>query len=326
MIVPFERFLSVSSEEEFRQLSLGVFRHQSEANPVYRNYLHSLKIDPDRVHQAEDIPFLPIGFFRKHDVICGDILPQALFQSSGTTAASRSRHLITDLRVYRNSLSAGFEHFFGKPEKFRFLALLPTPEQAPDSSLVYMMNHLMDLSSSPENGFFLHNFSGLHSRLVQKQKAGITTMVMGLTYALLDFAEAFPGDYTSAIFVETGGMKGRRKEMIREELHARLIDLLGVNTIYSEYGMTELLSQAWSSGEGRFRTPPWMKVMIREINDPLCFARPGDTGGICVIDLANYHSCSFIATQDLGRIYPDGSLEVLGRFDYAEARGCTFMM
>lgn len=326
MIVPFERFLSVSSEEEFRQLSLGVFRHQSEANPVYRNYLHTLKIDPDRVHQAEDIPFLPIGFFRKHDVICGDILPQALFQSSGTTAASRSRHLITDLRVYRNSLSAGFEHFFGKPEKFRFLALLPTPEQAPDSSLVYMMNHLMDLSSSPENGFFLNNFSGLHSRLVQKQPTGIKTMVIGLTYALLDFAEASPGAYDPVIIVETGGMKGRRTEMIREELHSRLEDLLGVSAIHSEYGMTELLSQAWSLGRGRFRTPPWMRVLIREVNDPLSLARPGDTGGICVIDLANYHSCSFIATQDLGKMHPDGTFEVLGRFDHAEARGCTFMM
>lgn len=326
MIIPYERFLSVSSDEEFRQLALGVFRYQSDANPVYRNYIHSLRIDPERVRQPEDIPFLPIGFFRQHEVICGDNLPQAIFQSSGTTAALRSRHLVTDLRVYRNSLSAGFEHFFGPPANFRFLALLPTQEQAPDSSLVYMMNHLMDLSASPENGFFLNNFSGLYSRLVQKQPAGIKTMVIGLTYALLDFAESHQGCYDPVIMVETGGMKGRRKELIREELHSRLRELLGVSTIHSEYGMTELLSQAWSAGDGRFSTPPWMRVLIREINDPLCLARPGDTGGICVIDLANYHSCSFIATQDLGRMHPDGTFEVLGRFDHAEARGCNLML
>ena len=321
-----EKMLGIASEREFNTFAMEVFLYQYSQNEVYHEFVDARRINIRSISRVEDIPFLPIEFFKTRDVVCGNVPPQAIFRSSGTTGMVRSRHLVTDLSLYRHSFIKGFERCYGNPEHVQFLALTPTPEQAPDSSLVYMIQQLMDLSSSPENGFFLANHSGLHARLRQQRARGRKVVLIGLTYALLDFAANFPGDYEPVIVIETGGMKGKRQEITREELHSLLCPAFGVEQIHSEYGMTELLSQAWSQGDGRFSTPPWMKVLIRETNDPLTYVGPDETGGINIIDLANQDSCSFIATEDLGRLLFDGQFEVLGRFDPSEARGCSLMI
>jgi phenylacetate-coenzyme A ligase PaaK-like adenylate-forming protein len=320
------KIFEISSESEFTASALELFRHQYAQNKVYRDFVDARKINVENISRTADIPFLPIEFFKTHDVVCGNVPPQAVFRSSGTTGMVRSRHLVTDLNVYRHSFIRGFERIFGDPQEIQFLALMPTPEQAPDSSLVYMVQKLMDLSSSPENGFFLASHSGLSARLKQRRARNKKVILIGLTYALVDFATKYPGDYTPLIVIETGGMKGHRTEITREELHSLLCPAFGVEQIHSEYGMTELLSQAWSQGEGRFKTPPWMKVLIRDANDPLSYVGAEETGGINIIDLANQDSCSFIATQDLGRMHHDGQFEVLGRFDASEARGCSLLI
>ncbi|MCK9203592.1 MAG: acyltransferase [Bacteroidales bacterium] len=321
-----ERQFEITSDEGFISLSLDIFRHQFNTNPVYRAYVETRDIQVESVKRLEDIPFLPIEFFKYHEVLCGEAPPQTTFKSSGTTGTERSKHMVTDLSVYRHSIQNGFAKFYGPPENVQFLALTPTPEQGPDSSLIFMIQHLMDLSLSPENGYFLTNYSGLTARLKQRRRPDKKVMLIGLTYALLHFAEQYPGDYSPLIVVETGGMKGQHKEITRDELHSILAPAFGVETIHSEYGMTELLSQAWSQENGLFSTVPWMKVMIRDINDPFSYVKTGKTGGINVIDLANQHSCSFIATQDLGRIHENGQFEVLGRFEASDARGCALMI
>ena len=320
------KIFEIGSEQEFTFSALEIFRHQYSQNAIYREFVDARKIKVENISQVEDIPFLPIEFFKTHDVVCGNVPPQAIFRSSGTTGMIRSRHLVSDLGVYRQSFIRGFERFYGDPADVQFLALTPTPEQAPDSSLVYMIQKLMDLSSSPENGFFLASHSGLNARLRQRRARNRKAVLIGLTYALVDFANNYPGDYSPLIVIETGGMKGHRTEITREELHSLLCPAFGVEQIHSEYGMTELLSQAWSKGEGRFSTPPWMKVMIRDANDPLSYIGTGETGGINIIDLANKDSCSFIATQDLGRMHFDGQFEVLGRFEVSDARGCSLLI
>jgi hypothetical protein len=320
------KIFEISSEQEFTACALELFRYQYDQNAVYRAFVDACKVHPETITRVADVPFLPIEFFKTHDVVCGNVPPQAIFRSSGTTGMARSRHLVTDLNVYRHSFLKGFEKCYGDPQDVQFLALTPTPEQAPDSSLVWMIQKLMDISSSPENGFFLASHSGLSARLRQRRARNKKVALIGLTYALVDFANNYPGDYTPLIVIETGGMKGHRTEITREELHSLLCPAFGVEQIHSEYGMTELLSQAWSQGEGRFNTPPWMKVMIRDPHDPLSFLGPGETGGINIIDLANQDSCSFIATQDLGRMHYDGQFEVLGRFDASDARGCSLLI
>ena len=325
-MLPNDPVFEIENEEQFRALALTTFHHQYEHNPVYREFADLQKVEPELVKTPEEIPFLPIRLFKTREVICGTYPPHAVFLSSGTTGMVRSRHPVADLDLYRRSFVNGFRRFYGDPAHIQFLALTPPPDQAPDSSLVFMINGLMDLSASPENGFFLTNHTGLRTRLQQKRQAGKRIMLIGLTWALLDFIKDYPGDYSPLIVVETGGMKGRRGEMIREELHQTLRRGFGVDTIHSEYGMTELLSQAWSHADGLFSTPPWMKVMIRDASDPLAWAPVGSTGGISIIDLANRHSCSFIATEDLGRMHPDGRFEVLGRFDAADLRGCSLMI
>jgi hypothetical protein len=248
-----------------------------------------------------------------------------IFLSSGTTGAERSRHLVPDPALYHESFLSGFSHFYGSPSNFRFLSLTPAPEQNPSSSLIRMIGGLMEESGGNDHGYFLNDLPGLHRALREPVSAGKTNFLIGLTHALLDFSEQFPGSYPETIIVETGGMKGRRAEMIREELHERLCMAFGTPVIHSEYGMTELFSQAWSKGLGIFHPVPWMKVMIREITDPLSYREHGKTGGICILDLANRYSCPFIATQDLGRVFEDGSFEVLGRFDASDIRGCSLM-
>ncbi|MFZ4520827.1 MAG: acyltransferase [Bacteroidales bacterium] len=318
-----DKVFEIASEREFTICALELFHYQYKHNDVYRAFVIARNVNPEAVARVEDIPFLPIEFFKTHDVVCDHVPPQATFRSSGTTGMVRSRHLVTDLAVYRRSFVKGFTHYYGNPEDVQFLALTPTPEQAPDSSLVYMIQKLMDLSSSPENGFFLASHSGLSARLRQRRARNKKVVLIGLTYALVDFAINYPGDYTPLIVIETGGMKGHRTEITREELHSLLCPAFGVEQIHSEYGMTELLSQAWSQGEGRFNSPPWMKVLMRDPNDPLSYVGPGETGGLNIIDLANQDSCCFIATQDLGRMHYDGLFEVLGRFEASDVRGCS---
>jgi phenylacetate-coenzyme A ligase PaaK-like adenylate-forming protein len=321
-----DRIFGIKSEREFTTVALELFRYQYAQNTVYHDFVDARKVVVSSVTTLEDIPFLPIEFFKTHDVVCGNMPPQAVFRSSGTTGMVRSRHLVTDLGMYRRSFVRGFELCYGDPSDVQFLALTPTPEQAPDSSLVYMIEKLMDLSSSPENGFFLANHTGLSARLSQRRARNKKVVLIGLTYALVDFASKYPGDYSPLIVIETGGMKGHRTEITRDELHSLLCPAFGLDQVHSEYGMTELLSQAWSQGEGRFSTPPWMKVLVRDTNDPLSYVGPSETGGINIIDLANQDSCSFIATQDLGRMHYDGQFEVLGRFDASDARGCSLLI
>ncbi len=317
---------TIASEEEFRTRALEIFRYQYQMNAVYHEYVDLRKITVESVKSVTDIPFLPIELFKTQEVICGEKPVQRTFRSSGTTGTERSSHHISDLNIYRNALQKGFERFYGSPDKYQFLALTPTPEQNPDSSLVFMVQRLMDLSQSAESGYFLSSFTGLHARLTQARSTGRKVFLIGLTYALLDFAESYPGAYGPLVVMETGGMKGKRKEMTREELHEILCPAFRIEKIHSEYGMTELLSQAYSPGDGLFSSPPWMRILIRDSNDPFTYIGPGKSGGINIVDLANLHSCSFIATQDLGRLHTDGRFEVLGRFDLSDARGCSLLL
>ena len=278
------------------------------------------------ISTVAEIPFLPISFFKTHEVVSNKNIPQQIFSSSGTTGMVQSRHLVTDLSIYDQSFNQAFELFYGPIKDTCLLALLPSYLERDGSSLIYMVDALIQQSEHPNSGYFLHNHMDLHKVLEQQQQSGQKTILIGVTYALLDFLEQFTINYPDLIVMETGGMKGKRKEMVREELHAILTAGFGVKSIHSEYGMTELLSQAYSFGEGIFNCPPWMKIVLRDTNDPLSSLSNNQTGGINVIDLANFNSCAFIATQDLGRTFTDGSFEVLGRFDNADIRGCNLLV
>ncbi|MGA0828398.1 MAG: acyl transferase [Flavobacteriaceae bacterium] len=322
MIIPQPSFETLTAER-FSEQALALFRYQYLNNKVYRDFCDLLGKNPTEVERLVDIPFLPISFFKTHEVVAAEALPSDVltFKSSGTTTAeARSTHYILNPEVYVNSFMAGFNHFYGAISSYRIVALLPSYQEQQHSSLIYMVDQLMRHSAigscyvSIEDDFE-KIFSG-------EQK----TLLIGVTYALLDLADRFQRPLKNTVVMETGGMKGRRKELVREEVHAQLKKAFGLNSIHSEYGMTELLSQAYSKGEGVFETPPWMRVLIREAEDPFTYMPIGRTGGINVIDFANVHSCSFIATDDLGRLNKDNTFEVLGRFDSAELRGCNLMM
>lgn len=318
---------NIKSEVELESLTIQVFRFQARYCTVYKQLCQFLGIDPDQVTSIYDIPFLPVSLFRDKVIISGDEnMVQKIFTSSGTTGSIPSRHFIIDLDLYEESFLTAFRMFYGEPGDYRFLALLPGYLERQNSSLVFMMDHLIRRSSGNGSGFFLDDMKQLNYRLRENIQAGSGTILFGASYALLDFAEKYSGDYDNVIFMETGGMKGRRKEMIREELHGILCERLGVKMIHSEYGMTELLSQAYSKGNGIFKAAPWMKIIIRDTNDPKNILAPGQTGGINIIDLANLYSCSFISTQDLGKVNEDGSFEVLGRFDDSDIRGCNLLV
>jgi hypothetical protein len=317
----------ISGDDDFNDLAMKIFRFQYKTNTLYRELSDLLGADPGKTDHYLKIPFIPISFFRDHKIISGDDqVFEKIFLSSGTTGSIPSRHFIKDLKFYEESFLHCFKLFYGDPGKFRFLALLPGYLERQGSSLVYMLDYLIRITQSNGSGFYLDDMGNLKKQLLENRDDSVRTILFGASFALMDFAERFPVDISGVTVMETGGMKGRRKEMIREELHSILCRNLGVKRIHSEYGMTELLSQAYSSGEGIFRTPPWMKILIRDINDPLHFLPPSQTGGISVIDLANLNSCSFIATQDLGKLYNDGSFEVLGRFDDSDVRGCNLMV
>lgn len=318
---------SISGDEAFNELALKIFCFQYETNAIYHELSDLLHKEPRNTGHYLQLPFLPISFFRDQKIISGDGTSyEKIFTSSGTTGSIPSRHFVKDLKLYKESFTKSFELFYGNPEKFRFLALLPGYLERQGSSLVYMLDHMIQKTGINGSGFFLHDMAALKKQLLQNLPDPARNILFGASYALLDFAEKFPLDINGVIIMETGGMKGRRKEMIREELHDILCRSFNVEMIHSEYGMTELLSQAYSSGRGIYRPPPWMKILIRDVNDPLQLLSHGQTGGINIIDLANIYSCSFIATQDLGILHEDGSFEVVGRFDDSDARGCNLMV
>jgi len=322
-----QQVFSISNNPQFVDIVLEVFCFQATHCAVYRDFITNLNIDPQSVTTLESIPFLPISFFKTHDVLSSNNdNTQVTFTSSGTTGMINSKHPVTDISWYEESFRRAFKLFYGDVSDYCVLALLPSYLEREGSSLIYMAEDLVKSSQNPDSGFFLYNHDDLYKKLLEQRNAKKPTLLIGVTFGLLDFVENYLIDFPELIVMETGGMKGRRKEMIREELHQTLCKGFGVKSIHSEYGMTELLSQAYSKGEGIFNCPPWMKIITRDTNDPMTVLDRGQTGGINVIDLANINSCSFIATQDLGKVYADGSFEVLGRFDNSDIRGCNLLV
>ena len=317
---------SIQTDADFVQAALQTFGYQYHHNQVYQRFCTLLGRTPDKVRQLTDIPFLPIEFFKSEAVYCGNERPTTVFTSSGTTGSQTSRHYVKDLAVYQESFRQGFADFYGNIEEYTVLALLPSYLERTGSSLIIMVADLIERSGSVDSGFYLNEYDLLAEKLTALDRSGRKVLLIGVSFALLDLVETHRFQLKNTIVMETGGMKGRRKELIREELHAILCEGFGVEHIHSEYGMTELLSQAYSAGSGLYESVRWLKVLIRDTNDALSYQRPLKTGGINLIDLANIHSCSFIATQDLGRLHPDGKFEVLGRFDNADIRGCNLLI
>jgi phenylacetate-coenzyme A ligase PaaK-like adenylate-forming protein len=321
-----QRIFNIKDTKEFNEVALEIFRFQYENNRIYQAFVDNLNKHPGAIHQPEEIPFFPISLFKTHLVSSAGSDAEVVFKSSGTTGNQTSQHHVKDIEIYRKSFLKGFELCYGKPEDYTILGLLPSYLEREDSSLIYMVDDLIRRSQFKDSGFFLRDYERLSSLLNSLKKQNKKTLLIGVTYALLEFAEQYPLDFPDLILMETGGMKGQRKEMVREEVHGLLKKAFQVSEVHSEYGMTELLSQAYSKGSGVFDTPPWMKVLIRDTNDPLELVPVGRTGGINIIDLANIYSCSFIATQDLGKMHEDGRFEVLGRFDNSDVRGCNLLV
>ncbi len=311
---------------DFEITALEIFRLQARENLVYQNYLQQIRIDISSIQKVEQIPYLPIRMFKSHRVIAGSNEVSTIFTSSGTTGAVTSSHFVTDVALYEQSFTKTFKKLYGDLSSCCFIALLPSYLERSGSSLVYMCEKLMGESKHPDSGFYLNEYDKLAGVIKQLEEKKQKTILLGVTYALLDFAKLHPMPLRNTIVLETGGMKGKREEMIRSEVHAILQQAFSIEAIHSEYGMTELLSQAYSDGNGIYKCPPWMRVFARDTNDPLSVVSAGKSGGLNIIDLANFNSCSFIATQDLGRIHLNGSFEVLGRFDDAEIRGCNLMV
>ncbi|WP_394759308.1 acyl transferase [Flavobacterium sp.] len=316
----------IDSKKEFDKIALKLFRFQYDNNLVYNQFCNFLNKNKTKVKKIEDIPFLPIQFFKSHEILSSNEVIQATFTSSGTTGMITSKHLVTDISLYELSYRNGFSQFYGNIEDYVILALLPSYLEREGSSLIYMVDDLIKRSNNSDSGFYLHNHEELIQKLITLDNNGQNVILIGVTYALLDLIQNRKFNLKNTIIMETGGMKGKRKEMIREELHQQLYDGFGVSAIHSEYGMTELLSQAYSLGNGLFECPNWMQILIRDTEDALTYVENGKTGGINVIDLANINSCSFIATQDLGKKYHNNSFEVLGRFDNSDIRGCNLMV
>ena len=317
---------NIQNQSDFKTCALQVFRHQFKNNAIYRSFCDLLYIHSSDVKEVEEIPFLPIQFFKSHAVLSSTQAVKETFTSSGTTGSSVSKHMVTDLSWYTKSYTKGFEYFYGPIEEYTVLGLLPNYLERDGSSLIYMVDDFIKKSNKPASGFYLNNLTELSKTLIALDKKGEKVLLIGVTFALLDLIERQQFKLQNTIIMETGGMKGRRKEIIRNELHEILSAGFGVSKIYSEYGMTELLSQGYSSGDGVFDCPPWMKILARDTEDALTMVGTNKTGGLNVIDLANYNSCSFIATQDLGKVDNNGCFEVLGRFDHSDIRGCNLMV
>jgi len=321
-----KEIFSIKNDKEFIKTTLSVFQFQHKNNSVYRKFCDFLNIDVTKVKSIEQIPFLPIHFFKTDRILSVDNTVEITFTSSGTTTNTTSSHFITDVSLYRQSYLQTFNKFYGDIENYVVLALLPSYLEREGSSLVYMVDDLIQKSKHPESGFYLYNYDNLCQKLIRLDKIGQKIILIGVSYSLLDLVENYKFNLKNTIIMETGGMKGRRKEIVREELHNILCKGFGVKVIHSEYGMTELLSQAYSTGNGIFCCPAWMRILCRETEDNLTIIENGKTGGINVIDLANINSCSFIATQDLGKTHDNQSFEVLGRFDNSDIRGCNLMV
>lgn len=316
---------NIQSEEDFNEVALMVFGFQYRNNKTYQEFCNHLGRTPKEVTLLEQIPFLPIEFFKSRKVVCDSDFHDIIFTSSGTTGTVTSKHYVTDLSLYQESFRKGFSHFYGDIKDYTVLALLPSYLERSGSSLIYMANDMIESSEAKESGFYLHNIDELAEQIKTLDQSGRKILLIGVSFALLDLIETHQFSLKNTIVMETGGMKGRRKELIRNELHHLLGKGFGLKKIHSEYGMTELLSQAYSKGDGIFGCPPWMKVIIRDPEDPLTLLPPGKSGGMNIIDLANLNSCSFIASQDLGKLKGD-NFEVIGRFDHSDIRGCNLMV
>ncbi len=321
-----DRLHSVTPEA-FEDIALELFHFQARENRVYADFMRGLAIDSAKILRIEDIPFMPISLFKFHAVKTGVWKAQRSFTSSGTTGESQSIHYIKDESFYHENCRRIFRQFYGNPSEFIILALLPSYLENENSSLISMISLLIRESNHPLSGFYLGNDKALATNLQKfPGKSGRKIILWGVTFALLDLAEKYPMDLENVIIMETGGMKGRREEMIRSEVHRILKEQFNQTVIHSEYGMTELMSQAYSHGGGMYNTPSWMKVYTREINDPLAIDNTLRQGAVNIIDLANFHSCAFIATDDLGRIHKDGFFEILGRLDNSDIRGCNLLL
>lgn len=311
---------------EFNELALQRFNEQYNHVEVYRKFTDYLGVNPDEVSDCNNIPFLPVELFKSHKISDARTNPELIFTSSGTTGMEVSQHYVSDPELYKKSFTQGFQKFYGNPSEYCILALLPSYLQRDGSSLIFMVKELIRISAHKDSGFYLNNYEELSEKLMSLKKENKQVLLLGVSFALLDLAEKFPQDLSGITIMETGGMKGRKTEITREELHQKLTSAFKVNTIHSEYGMTELLSQAYSKGKGIYFPPPWMKIIIKDPHDPFESLTTGKSGRINIIDLANRDSCCFIATSDLGKVYENGSFEVLGRMDNSDLRGCNLML
>jgi len=328
MICELEDKIFIVQKHGFEQVALELFKLQSTENILYRSFIEAINIDPGKVNNVASIPFLPVSFFKNHDVVTGTFEPDVIFESSGTTQTGNSRHIVKSANLYRRSFTDAFQLFYGSPGNWCIAGLLPAYLERKNSSLVMMVNDLIGLSRHTSSGFYLYEHEKLTELIMYNEAASQKTLLIGVTFALLDLAEHFRFPLKHTTVMETGGMKGRRKEITRTEVHETLCEAWKLDFIHSEYGMTELLSQAYSSGNGFFRCPPWMKIILRDEDDPLTIkplSAVTQSGLINVIDLANIYSCSFIATDDIGKLYPEGSFEVIGRMDSSDVRGCSLM-
>jgi phenylacetate-coenzyme A ligase PaaK-like adenylate-forming protein len=319
-----EEIFNIHSEEEFVKICLQIYELQMDNNPIYSAYSQII-LKGEIPKKLEEIPFLPIEFFKTEQIICVTQKIEEIFLSSGTTG-NQSKHLVSDLSIYENSFQNAFQLFYGDITDYCILSLLPNYREREGSSLIYMVDDLIKRSKHPKSGFYLNNYKEVSETILELEKNGQKTLLIGVSYALLDLAKDYPMKLENTIIMETGGTKGKRKELLKEELHKILKEAFGLDNIHSEYGMTELLSQSYSEGDNIFKTPPWKKVLIRDVNDPLTILGKNRSGGINIIDLANIYSCPFIATQDLGRLHEDESFSVLGRFDNSDVRGCNLLV
>lgn len=320
-----EQIWEVNSNTRFSELALELFRMQSEQNKVYQDYLNALKIELKTVNSLKNIPFLPIEFFKTREVKTGEFVEEVVFTSSGTTGMSTSRHFVRSADWYERVFMKAFSLAYGPVSNYSLLALLPSYLERSGSSLIVMAQKLIEESKDFSSGFYLRDYERLKEQLSENERLGKKTILLGVTFALLDFAERYPMSLKNTVIMETGGMKGMREELTRDEMGAILRKAFSVKSIHSEYGMTELMSQAYAQADGIFRTPPWMKVLVRDPNDPLSVSETG-RGVLNIIDLANVDSCAFIATQDLGEVFADGSFSVLGRMDRSDLRGCNLLV
>lgn len=319
-----DKIFDIKSEEDFKKICFEIFKYQVDYNPIYSAYCEII-LKGKNPNKLTEIPFLPISFFKEEQIICQGQKIEEIFLSSGTSG-NQSKHLVSDLSIYKKSFRKAFELFYGDIKDYCILSLLPNYREREGSSLIYMVDNLINNSQYPESGFYLNDYQKLSQTLSKLEKEKKKTILFGVSYALLDLAEQFPQKLSNTIIIETGGTKGNRKEILKEELHESLKSCFKTKTIHSEYGMTELLSQSYSKGNGIFKSPPWKKVLIRDINDPLSFVDNNITGGINIIDLGNIYSCPFIATQDLGKKYNDDSFSIIGRYDNSDVRGCNLLV